>query len=154
MIDIVYGTIDTVLEELHLMRSLFPPFILFQWAALPFNYSLYIVSTIDLQPGTNDGITYGQTIGKEWRFHILVNHIQPQRKLAQFNSSRIQVNTIDIVRRDEGFHLLQFITILVWLYAPIFQSALTLLLLLVSKIGFSQLVDDLILESCSTHGRL
>ena len=54
---------------------------------------------------------------------------------------------------DVRLHLLKLITIVVWGDAPLFETSFVALLLLIGEISLSQLVDYLVLEGGSTHGR-
>ena len=152
MIYIIDRTTHFIAIELNLMWSLLPPFVLLQGPSISLCYALHIFLAIHFEPCSDNRITYGKTVCKEWCFHILMDYIQPQGELTQLNGRGVQVDTIDIVRSNISFHLLQFITIPIWLYTPILLTVLAKLTLLVNKVCFGQLVDDLVLECSSTHG--
>ena len=54
---------------------------------------------------------------------------------------------------DVRLHLLKLITIVVWGDAPLLETSFVALLLLIGEISLSKLVDYLVLEGGSTHGR-
>ena len=153
VIYIIYRATHFIAIELNLMWSLLPPFVLLQGPSISFCYALHIFLAIHFEPCADNRITYGKAVGKEWCFHVLMDHVQPQGEFTQLNGRGVQVDTIDIVRSDIGFYLLQLITIPIWLYTPILLTLLAELTLLVNKVRFGQLIDDLILECSSTHSR-
>ena len=76
-----------------------------------------------------------------------MNHVEPERELTQFHGRGVDVHTIDIIKSDMRFYLLQLFAVLVRIHM------LPELLLPVGEVCFRDLVDGFVMESGSTHGR-
>ena len=154
MVHLIDRAVHTVGEEFHLMGSLLPPLVGQQTAfACGGLDTIHLVAAIHLQPSTNDGVAHRETVGKEWCLHILVYHVEPERELAQLDGCGIEVHAIDVVRGYVSLHLLQLVAVVVGSYAPVLASLFPKLLLLVGEVSLCHLVDYLVLEGGSTHGR-
>ena len=152
VVHLVDRAVHAVGEELHLVRSLLPPLVLFEFVA-SFD-AVHLFAAIYLQPGTDDGVAHRESVGEEGRLHVLVDDVEPEGEFAEFDGGGVEVHAIDVVRGDVRLHLLQFVAVAVGLDAPVLPAALTQLLLLVGEVSLSHLVDDLVLEGGGTHGRL
>ena len=77
-----------------------------------------------------------------------MDDVEPERQLAELYGGGVEVDAIDVVRGDIGFHLLNLVAALGR------RDVLTEFLLPVGDIEFGKLVDDLILKCRGAHGGL
>jgi len=145
MIDFIGAAIHPVGKEFDFVWGFLPPRILYK--LFLDNCTQHLAFVIHFQPRSYNGVAHGKPVGEKGSLHVLVHHIEPQRQFTQFNGRGVQVNAINVMSGNVGFYFLKLIPV------PVGIDPAVEVLLLVGKVGLSQLVDDLILEGSGTHGR-
>ena len=77
MIHLIDRAINSVAEELNLVRSFLPPLVYLCRRATTVKDAINVLLAVHLKPCTNDGITQSQAVGKERSLHVLMDNIKP-----------------------------------------------------------------------------